>query len=89
LEKLYEQRKDGAFTILGVSVDENADAVAPFVRSAGITYPVMEKPSLDGWYVPGLPIAYLVSRDGKIVRHYDSRMDIADVRGDIKAALAR
>jgi len=92
LEKLHEKNKDRSFTVFGIALDDNVAAVPPFARSLGLTYPVMQWPggkAPAGWAVPGLPIAYLIGRDGKIVRRYDGTVDTAVVLADINAALAR
>jgi thiol-disulfide isomerase/thioredoxin len=92
LINLQKKLKDRGFTVLGVSVDQDIAAVAPFARAAGITYPVMEIPgprSPEGWHIPGLPIGFLVARDGTIVRHYDGYAGMDAMQADIKSALAR
>jgi thiol-disulfide isomerase/thioredoxin len=71
LKELHEEYADAGLTILAIS-DEEADIVAPFAEEHGITYTNL----VDGFEVfseygaLGLPTAYLVDADGKIVEEY-------------------
>jgi peroxiredoxin len=40
MERLYRRYRDRGFTILALSIDTNVDAVAPFVRRYGLSFPV-------------------------------------------------
>lgn len=89
---LQEKMGNSGFTVLGVSVDGARETVGPFARSAGINYPILVKPgppAPEGWSVPGLPIAYLVGRDGTVLRRYDGIMSMRAVYSDVGTALAR
>ncbi|MBI3565005.1 MAG: TlpA family protein disulfide reductase [Elusimicrobia bacterium] len=91
LSALHEDLRGRGFTVLGVSVDANTAAVAPFARDARLPFPILLKPgppAPEGWSVPGLPIAYLVGRDGRVLRRYDGMKDMKAVKADVKAALA-
>ena len=80
------------FIILGASMDEEIAAVAPFVKTAKINYPVIlnggERPPI-GWVVPGLPTAFLIGRDGKILARYFGSKSIDKLAVDVRAALGR
>ena len=67
LVKLQNDLGSKGFVILGVSMDEETEAVAPFAKATKINYPVIlngGERSPTGWVVPGLPTAYLIGRDG-------------------------
>jgi|CXWL01.1.fsa_nt_gi thiol-disulfide isomerase/thioredoxin len=89
LVKLQESlSKD--FVVLGVSMDEDTAAVAPFAKAHKINYPIIvtgtERPPA-GWPVPGLPSAFLINRDGKILKRYFGSKSIDKLTADVKAAL--
>ena len=92
LIKLQESLPPENFVILGVSMDEDVADVAPFAKSRKINYPIIlngsERPP-KGWLVPGLPSAFLVGRDGKILTRYFGSKSITQLTADVKAALAR
>jgi peroxiredoxin len=71
-QKIYDQRRDRGFTILGVSTDAVGSArVASFLGERGITYPVaMATGEMVGAFgnVTTLPTSFLIDRQGRI-RH--------------------
>ncbi|MGE0448097.1 MAG: TlpA family protein disulfide reductase [Vicinamibacterales bacterium] len=57
--------------IVGVSVDDTADKLAPYVKEMGMNYPVLQglgRDDLQDAYGPilGIPVSVMISRDGKI-----------------------
>jgi peroxiredoxin len=62
--------------ILGVSVDEDPDAYAKFLRDQGVNFPTWRDPSVQGnkWKIANeygttmIPETYIIGRDGKIER---------------------
>lgn len=79
------------FAILGVAMDEDgADAVRAFTARQPIPYTVvLNGPARApaGWAVPGLPTAYLVSRDGRLLRRWLGGKAPDDLRAAVEAAL--
>ena len=73
IENVYRARQDDGFVVLGVSVEESREAVAPFVEAMGMTYPVLldERGQVLKMYrAIGLPMSVLLDQDGVIqVRH--------------------
>lgn len=93
LVKLRERLKDKGFEILGVSMDEDgAKAVKKFTAKQPISYPVVlhdgERPP-EGWVVPGLPTAYLIGRNGQVLKRWFGEKDMPDLEKDVTAALAK
>lgn len=69
------QRKYGneGLQIIGVSMDDSIDPVKPFAEKLRINYPiVMGSARIGGLYggVLGLPIAFMIGRDGRIYRKH-------------------
>lgn len=73
IEEAYRARQDDGFVVLGVSVEEARESVAPFVDAFGMTYPVLLDEGgqvLKMYRAPGLPISVILDQDGVIqVRH--------------------
>jgi thiol-disulfide isomerase/thioredoxin len=72
----YEKYHDKGFEVIGVSLDDDADALKAFVDEKKIPWPILfEKPGGQGWRHPlatkygvsGIPTVILVGRDGKVV----------------------
>ena len=73
LEAAYQARQDEGFVVLGISVEEPREAVAPFAQAIGMSYPVLLDRGgqvMKMFRAPGLPISLILDRDGVIkVRH--------------------
>lgn len=92
LVKLQETLGPKGFVILGVSMDDEPEAVAPFAKRAGINYPVIlngGENAPKGWVVPGLPTAYLIGRDGKVLSRQFGSKSVAKLGAEVEAALAK
>lgn len=91
LIKLQDAERSKGFVVLGVSMDEEKDAVAPFLASRKVNYPMIllgSELAPSGWSVPGLPTAFLVGKDGKVIKRYLGSKDPDQLRADVDAALA-
>ncbi len=70
MERLYRRYKERGFTILAISIDGQTAAVAPFVTSLKLTFPIGLDPTLavsNDYAVRALPSSYLVDRSGNVV----------------------
>ncbi len=57
--------------MVGVSVDDTVDKLAPYVKEMGMNYPVLQglgHDAVQDAYGPilGIPVSVMISRDGKI-----------------------
>jgi thiol-disulfide isomerase/thioredoxin len=76
--------------IIGVSMDDSADPVRPFYQQFHMNYPVvMGTADVGGAYggVLGLPIAFLIDREGRIYAKHIGATDAAVFDKDISALL--
>ncbi|MEK7234019.1 MAG: TlpA disulfide reductase family protein [Elusimicrobiota bacterium] len=92
LVKLQNDLGSKGFVILGVSMDEETEAVAPFAKATKINYPVIlngSERSPTGWVVPGLPTAYLIGRDGMVRQRQFGSKSLKKLTVDVEAALAK
>jgi peroxiredoxin len=71
-ERVYQQRKDDGFVIVGLSADRTGSAgVKRFLEERGISFPVAIAPprvARDYGGVRALPTSFLIDREGR-VRH--------------------
>lgn len=92
LVKLQETLGPKGFVILGVSMDDDTELVAPFAKRAGINYPVLLNGGENvpkGWIVPGLPTAYLIGRDGTVLSRKFGSKSVDKLGLEVEAALAK
>jgi peroxiredoxin len=71
--KIQEEYQDKGFQAIGVSVDDPPEALAPFAKQHHINYPLLvgqEREDLQAAYggIFGIPISFIISRDGKVCR---------------------
>lgn len=70
-ERIYQAKRDEGFVILGLSTDRGPATVEDFISKRGITFPVAlatTEARLAFGGVHGLPVSFLIDRDGRI-RH--------------------
>ena len=67
------QQKYGSkgLQIVGISVDDTADKLVPYVKEMGMSYPVLQglgHDAVQDAYGPilGIPVSVMISRDGKV-----------------------
>jgi len=93
LNALHRKLEARGFAVLGVSMDEEGDqAVLRFKAKHPIVYPVIlnggERPPA-GWSTPGFPTAYLIGRDGMVIRRWFGAKDMTEVERDVQVALTK
>ncbi|MFN7980879.1 MAG: redoxin domain-containing protein [Vicinamibacterales bacterium] len=69
--ELQEKYRDKGLMIVGVSVDDPVDKLAPYVKEMGMNYPVLQGLGHDDVQdafgpILGIPVSVMISRDGKI-----------------------
>ena len=87
------QKRYGAlgFQVLAVSMDDNAPPVRRTVSRLHLDFPVMMGDArLGSKYggVLGLPVTYLIDRDGSIVAEFKAEADLNAIEGEVQRALA-
>ncbi len=92
LVRLQKELGPRGFVVLGASMDEDTASVAPFAKARSVNYPMLllgTEMAPAGWTVPGLPSAFLVGRDGAVLKRYFGAKDADQLQSDVVAALAR
>ena len=69
--EFQEKYGKAGLQIVGISVDDTADKLAPYIRDMKMNYPVLQgldHDDLQEAYGPivGIPVSVLISRDGKV-----------------------
>lgn len=88
--ELQNQYGDHGLEIIGVSMDDSADPVRDFYRQLRMNYPVVRGDAKTGELyggVLGLPIAFVIGRDGKIYSRHIGATDIAIFEKEISGLL--
>lgn len=90
LERIF-RRSGGRFSVIGVSIDEDVAKVPPFARAHGLTFPILlaDRQAVAGYAIRGLPTAYLIDAEGRIVRRWVGELDVDAIENDILALLDR
>jgi thiol-disulfide isomerase/thioredoxin len=88
--ELQQAYGDRGLQIIGVSMDDSPDPVRPFYQQFHMNYPVVMGTAKTGELyggVLGLPIAFLIGRDGPIYAKHVGATDPAVFEKDIKILL--
>jgi peroxiredoxin len=88
--ELQNKYRDRGFQIIGVSMDDTPEPVHEFYRQFKMNYPVVMGNARTGELyggVLGLPIAFLVGRDGRIYTKHIGAVDIALLQKEILSLL--
>lgn len=91
-QRMQETHAAKGFEVVGVNIDTYTGNVAQYVKEAGVKYRVLLDPKLEmarAFGVRGLPTAFLVSRDGKILRVWlgYKAETAAEMESEVKAAV--
>lgn len=90
LMKLHTAFKDKGFTLIGISMDQSSGSVKKFMEKAGAVYPMLmanSSVSRDFNAGSGLPMSFLVDRQGKVVKKYYGPRSYEVFAKDIEALL--
>ena len=90
LVNIFQEFKDREFEIVGVTVDDNLEAVPPFIESYKIPYRILlpgNDPNLDGGGMK-LPTTFLYDKQGRLAKKYTGMVLEMTFRSDIESLLA-
>lgn len=79
LVKLRDSGPDSEFVIIGLSVDENREAVEPFIKEAGVNFPVYMAPReiTDKYGVTSVPHNVFIGKDGAVIYSEPGMADVS------------
>jgi peroxiredoxin len=82
LERLQRQYGKSGFTVLGVNLDDDANAARAMARKLDVSFPLLfdkGKQTARGYDVASMPASFIVDRDGKLrYRHRGFVAGMAD-----------
>jgi peroxiredoxin/outer membrane lipoprotein-sorting protein len=84
--KLHEEFKDKGLQVLGVN-DEGKGTARHFAEKAGLTFAILDDSSAKAhrlYRVRAIPAAFLIDRDGKVVRYLRGGRDYEALRSALK-----
>ena len=87
-----EKYKADGLSIVGVSMDDDSEPVKALVRQWNLNFPVVmgdEKLGLAYGGVLGLPVTYLIDRQGIIRGRYQGQSNLDDMEAAIRRLLAK
>lgn len=90
LERLYAGDVRRGLVVLGVDQGESAEAAGTFVRSHGVTFPILldqEQRYGRAYAAIGLPTTLVINRAGHIVRGVDGALTFGQMREAVEPLL--
>ena len=88
LQSKYPQRVQ----LIGLSMDDDEKPVLAFQQQYKMNYPVaLATPALAGQYggILGLPITFVIDREGSIVKRHIGATDINVIEAEVKKLIER
>ncbi len=82
--------RDHGFQVIGISMDDDLKPVRPFYQEFKMNYPVAlgtEKLAQAYGGILGLPVTFLIDRDGRIAAKYVGAVDIKMIEQGVKSLL--
>jgi thiol-disulfide isomerase/thioredoxin len=89
LVQLHQRYQSQGFAVVGISLDEQQGAVAPFVARYRIPYPVLltDENFALGAQIESLPTSVLLDRQGRVATAYNGAVTEEDLRQDVERLL--
>jgi len=91
LISLQKEKASAGFSVIGLSLDKiSAPEVALFVKKKGVNYPVLMadlKTTMDFGGIYGIPTAFLVNKQGNVVKRYTGYVEHRVLEKDIRSLL--
>jgi cytochrome c biogenesis protein CcmG/thiol:disulfide interchange protein DsbE len=90
LDQTWQRFQDSGVVVIGVDFEDTAGAARGYVRTADLTYPVVEDPdsrtALE-YGLRGVPETFVVNRSGRVVDHVIGPVDASVLATDIDSIL--
>ena len=83
LMQLYRERGSKGVQVLTVSTDQEPAKLRQFVKQSALPYPIVadaeaDSPLADQYGISGIPMTYVITRDGYIAARLNGASDITD-----------
>lgn len=90
---VYNEYKDQGITFLGVSLDDDLNALKQFVFDYNISYPILidnQVANVSGnWGISAIPTTYFIDTDGEIIDKWIGQIPKQELVSVIKGLLER
>lgn len=93
--ELQQRWKSRGFVVLGVSMDDSPQQIRDFVQRFAVNYPMFEGRAAEDEIqkatggIWGLPMTYLIGRDGKVLTKHLGLVAKAQLEQEIEQALRK
>ena len=90
LDRTWQQFQDSGVVVIGVNFEDATGDARAYVRTAGVTYPVVEDArsrTALAYGLRGVPETFIVNRSGRIVNHVIGPVDAAQLTSEINSML--
>lgn len=90
LMQLHTAYSSKGFTVVGLSMDKSAGSVKRFMEKAGTVYPMlMGNGAISRAFGAGagLPVSFLIDRQGRVVKKYLGGRSFSEFAGDVELLL--
>jgi cytochrome c biogenesis protein CcmG, thiol:disulfide interchange protein DsbE len=90
LDRTWQQFQDSGVVVIGVNFEDTTGDARNYVRTADVTYPIVEDAGSRtalAYGLRGVPETFVVSRSGRIVSHVIGLVDAARLTSEINSML--
>lgn len=91
MNRLHKELAEKGFTVIGISMDTGSEKpVKALAAKMGIAYPVImggDKIAKQFGEIIGIPVSFLVDRQGNVIKRYDGPRGYKDFLEDIEKVL--
>lgn len=90
LMSLQKEYGDHGFTVVAISVDNQADTVERFIKKNEVNYPVLlfNRQVIDDFGgIPGLPTLFIIDKDDNVLKKYPGLVPHALLEREVKSLL--
>jgi thiol-disulfide isomerase/thioredoxin len=80
LDKLQEKYRDKGLEVVGISLDEDTDAISTFLERAPVKFRILRDPSgksAEAFSVVAMPTSFLLDAEGRIAARYEGGDSLA------------
>jgi cytochrome c biogenesis protein CcmG, thiol:disulfide interchange protein DsbE len=92
LDQTWHQFQDSGVVVVGVNFEDTTGGARAYVRTANVTYPVVEDADSRtalAYGLRGVPETFVVSRSGRVVNRIIGPVDAGKLAGELDSMLAR
>lgn len=91
LDQTWQQFQDSGVVVIGVNFEDSTGAARGYVRTQGVTYPVVEDAGSQtalAYGLRGVPETFVVNQHGRVVNRVFGLVDAAALASEINSLLA-